>query len=150
MKKSNKFFRTKLFLLKAENSILIASHIKNYPKIPPEKEYWNYWAITISYYAMLYAAKAAIQNKGYEVKTHKEAQEALKLLLTTDLEKEDLELLEQSHKIFEDEYLKYFENAKEESYNARYSPKKTYTERQLEEIFENAREFVGKISLILE
>lgn len=62
----------------------------------------------------------------------------------------DLEILNQSYKIFEDEYVKYFEDAKAESHIARYSAIKTYTERRLEEIFENARKFVAKISLIIQ
>ena len=66
------------------------------------------------------------------------------------IEKEDLEILNQSYKIFEDEYVKYFEDAKRESHIARYSAIKTYTERRLNEIFENARKFVGKAAIILE
>jgi uncharacterized protein (UPF0332 family) len=99
---------------------------------------------------MLYAAKAAILSKGYEAKDHDAAQIALGHLLVPDeIEKEDLELLSQSYKIFEDEYVKYFEDAKTESYIARYSAIKTYTERRLNEIYDNAIKFVGKISLIL-
>ena len=99
---------------------------------------------------MLYAAKAAILNKGYEAKTHEAAQIALgHLLIPTQIEKEDLELLEQAHKIFEDEYVKYFEDARKESHTARYTAIKTYSERQLEEIYENARKFIEKIINIL-
>jgi len=117
----------------------------------PKKLFWNYWAITISYYSMLYAAKAAILSKGYEVHGHDAAQIALGYLLVPDeIEKEDLELLNQSYKIFEDEYVKYFEDAKTESYTARYAAIKSYTQRRLDEIFENARKFIAKISLILE
>ncbi len=72
------------------------------------------------------------------------------MLVPDELEKEDLEILNQAHKIFEDEYIHYFEDAKKESYIARYSAIKTYTERRLEEIFNNATEFVAKISLMLE
>ena len=60
-----------------------------------------------------------------------------------------MEILNQSYKIFEDEYVKYFEDAKTESYIARYSAIKTYSERRLNEIYENARKFVAKTSLIL-
>jgi len=120
-------------------------------KDQPPKPHWNYWAITISYYSMLYSAKAAILSKGYEVDDHDAVQIALGHLLVPDaLEKEDLEILNQSHKIFEDEYVHYFEDAKKESHIARYSAIKTYTERRLDEIFNNATEFVGKISLMLE
>jgi uncharacterized protein (UPF0332 family) len=100
---------------------------------------------------MLYAAKAAILSKGYEVNDHDAAQIALGHLLVPDeIEKEDLELLSQSYKIFEDEYVKYFEDAKTESYIARYSAIRTYTERRLEEIFGNATKFIAKISLVLQ
>ena len=52
--------------------------------------------------------------------------------------------------MFEDEYVKYFEEAKRESHIARYSAIQTYTERRLQEMFENARKFVSKVSLIIE
>jgi len=152
IKKSSDLFKVRLFLKKAENSLQIAEHNKKYnpSKDEPEKLYWNYWAITISYYSMLYAAKAAIHSKGYSVSDHDAAQIALGHLLVPDqMEKEDLEILNQSYKIFEDEYVKYFEDAKKESHIARYSAIKTYTERRLDEIFDNATKFVGKISLIL-
>jgi len=57
IRKSTAFFKIKLFIKKAENSLLIAKHTKeiNPQKGQPEKLYWNYWAITISYYSMLYA-----------------------------------------------------------------------------------------------
>ncbi|MBI4150884.1 HEPN domain-containing protein [Candidatus Woesearchaeota archaeon] len=113
--------------------------------------HWNYWAITISCYSMLYAAKAAILAKGYDTKDHHSAQIAIgHLLVPDDIEQEDLKLLEQAHKIFEDEYVKYFEDAKNESHIARYSAIKTYTERRLEEIFTNAQKFVAKIKLLLQ
>ena len=150
--KSVQSFKIKLFLEKAENSILIAKHNKELKpnKDQPKRIFWDYWAITISYYSMLYAAKAAILSKGYEVKDHDAAQIALGHLLVPDeIEKEDLEILSQSYKIFEDEYVKYFEDAKTESYVARYSAIKAYTERRLNEIYDNAVKFVGKISLIL-
>ncbi len=153
IKKSQERFKIKLFLDKAENSLLIARHMKDIKptKDLPPKLYWNYWAITVSYYSMLYAAKAAILLHGYEVYDHDAAQIAVgHLLVPNALEKEDLEILNQSHRIFEEEYLHYFEDAKTESYIARYSAIKTYTERRLEEVFENATKFVAKIALIAE
>ena len=137
--KSVQSFKIKLFLEKAENSILIAKHNKELKpnKDQPKRIFWDYWAITISYYSMLYAAKAAILSKGYEVKDHDAAQIALGHLLVPDeIEKEDLEILSQSYKIFEDEYVKYFEDAKTESYIARYSAIKAYTERRLNDIYD--------------
>ena len=152
IKESQDFFKIKLFLQKAENSLLIAEFHKN---IQPNKDqapklYWDYWAITIAYYSMLYAAKAAIISKGYEVSDHDAAQIALGYLLVPDkMEREDLELLNKAYKIFEDEYVHYFEDAKTESHIARYSAIHTYTRRRVEEIFENATKFVAKIGLIL-
>lgn len=153
IKKSNEIFRIKLFLKKGENSLLIAKFHKDIQptKDQPDKMYWNYWAIAIAYYSMLYAAKAAILTKGYETKDHKSAQIALGHLLVPDqIEKEDLELLQQSHKIFEDEYVKYFEDARKEAHTARYTAIKTYTEKRLKEIYDNAQKFVAKIALILQ
>jgi uncharacterized protein (UPF0332 family) len=135
---------------KAESSFMIAKFHENPPK-EPDKIYWYYWAITIAYYSMLYSAKAAILSKGYEVKTHEAAEIALgTLLIPSELEKEDLELLDQAHKIFEDEYVKYFHDARNESSVARYKARPSYTERQLKKILEDARLFISKISLILE
>lgn len=153
IKRSQDFFKIKLFLQKAENSLLIAKFHKD---VKPNKDqapklYWDYWAITIAYYSMLYAAKAAIVSKGYEVSDHDAAQIALGHLLVPDaIEKEDLEILNQAYKIFEDEYVHYFEDAKAESHIARYSAIHTYTKRRVEEIFENATQFVAKIGLILQ
>lgn len=152
IRRSSETFKIRLFLKKSESSLQIAAHVKKYrpSKDEPEKLYWNYWAITISYYSMLYAAKAAIHSKGYTVSDHDAAQIAIGHLLVPDqIEKEDLDILNQSYKIFEDEYVKYFEDAKKESHIARYSAIKTYTERRLDEIFDNATKFVAKISLML-
>lgn len=152
IRKSRESFKIKLFLTKGENSLLIAKHVKEIQPTEdqPPKLHWDYWAITISYYSMLYAAKAAILSKGYEVKDHDAAQIALGHLLVPDkLEREDLEILNQSQKIFEDEYIYYFEEAKKESHIARYSAIKTYSERRLQEIFDYATKFVAKIGLIL-
>lgn len=152
IERSTQSFKIKLFLDKAENSLLIAKHNKEIkPKnSQPKRLYWDYWVITISYYSMLYAAKAAILSKGYEVHSHDAAQAALAFLLVPDeLERKDLEALQQSYKIFEDEYLTYFEDAKIESHRARYAAIRAYSERRMNEIFDNAVDFVGKISLIL-
>ena len=153
IKKSSQSFKIKLFLEKAENSLLVAKHIKDIEPTEdqPKKLFWDYWAITISYYSMLYAAKAAILSKGYEVSDHDATQIALGHLLVPDaIEKEDLEILNQAYKIFEDEYVHYFEDAKKESKIARYSAIKTYTKRRLDEIFDNATDFIAKIGLVLQ
>ncbi|MCK4589566.1 MAG: HEPN domain-containing protein [Nanoarchaeota archaeon] len=153
IKKSSQSFKIKLFLEKAENSLLIAKHTKELQptKDQPKKLFWDYWAITISYYSILYAAKAAILSQGYEVSDHDATQIALgHLLIPDEIEKEDLEILNQAYKIFEDEYVHYFEDAKKESHIARYSAIKTYTKRRLDEIFNNATDFVAKIGFILQ
>jgi uncharacterized protein (UPF0332 family) len=149
---SNQTFKINLFMQKAKNSLLIAKHLKEFsPSIHDAKKgYFDSWAIVISYYSMLYSAKAAILSKGYEVKTHDAAQIALgNLLVPSSLEKEDLEILDMSYKIFEDQYVKYFEDAKKESHTARYSTIQSYTSKRLTEIFENASRFIGKIELFM-
>lgn len=91
--KSSNSFKIRHFLEKADSSLLIAKHHKEIKPTDdePVKFHWNYWAITISYYAMLYSAKAAILSKGYEVKDHMAAQIALGYLLVPgQIEKEDL------------------------------------------------------------
>jgi uncharacterized protein (UPF0332 family) len=151
--KSNELFKIKFFVERAENSLLIAEFHKNIvPEVGQAKKlHWSYWSITISYYSMLYAAKAAILSKGYEVHGHDAAQVALgHLLVPSVLEKEDLELLNESYRIFEEEYIHFFEDAKKESFHARYRARKSYTDRRLEEIFEKANNFVTKIKVILE
>lgn len=153
VKVSSQFFKIKLFLEKSENSLLIAKHTKEIEPTEdqPKKLFWDYWAITISYYSMLYAAKAAILSKGYEASDHDAVQIALgHLLIPDEIEKEDLEILNQAYKIFEDEYVHYFEDAKKESKIARYSAIKTYTKRRLDEIFNNATDFVAKIGFVLQ
>ncbi len=79
IKESQQTFKIKLFLQKAENSLQIAKHMKdlNPTDDQPKRLYWDYWTITISYYSMLYAAKAAVLSKGYEVSGHDAAQIAL-------------------------------------------------------------------------
>jgi len=100
---------------------------------------------------MLYLAKAAILTKGYETDDHYATQTALAyLLVPSEIEKEDLELLEQAHKIFEDDYIEYFADARKESSVSRYSATKVYNERRIKEIFENARKFIAKLRVILE
>ena len=65
IKKSTEVFKISLFLQKAENSLLVAKFVKDIKptKDQPKKLHWDYWAITISYYSMLYAAKAAFYLK---------------------------------------------------------------------------------------
>jgi len=145
-------FKIKQFLKKAENSLAIAHFHKTiHPDdAQPEKMYWTYWAITISYYAILYATKALLLTKGYEVKTHYAAQIALgHVCIPSPIEKEDLALLDQAQKIFEEEYITYFQDARVESNTARYTALKSYSERRVEEIYENARKFILKIKTIL-
>jgi len=147
---SGESFKIKLFMDKGTCSLAIASHHKDMKTNQHEKLHWDYWAVITSYYSMLYAAKAAILKKGYEVKDHMSAQIAIGYLLVPDeMEKGDLELLGHSYKIFEAEYVEYFEDARTESYNARYAAVRKYSERRLTEIFGNAQKFVSKIDLVL-
>ncbi|MBI2651040.1 hypothetical protein HYX01_01070 [Candidatus Woesearchaeota archaeon] len=55
IKKSQQSFKIRLFLEKAENSLLIAKHTKEIQpsKDQPKKLFWDYWAITISYYSTM-------------------------------------------------------------------------------------------------
>ncbi|PIN69076.1 hypothetical protein COV93_06855, partial [Candidatus Woesearchaeota archaeon CG11_big_fil_rev_8_21_14_0_20_43_8] len=149
--RSNASFKVKQFIDKAENSLLIARHHKDIMpnKDQPIKLHWNYWAITISYYSILYAAKAAILTRGFEVKDHMAAQIALgHLLIPNQLEVEYLNIMDEAYKIFTDEYVKYFEDARKDSHIARYSASRSYTEKRVDEIFSNARRFIQKIRLV--
>jgi len=146
IRKSGDTFKIKRFIKKGTDSFELANYIKS-----SNQNAKDYWTITICYYSMLYMAKAAILKKGYETDDHYSTQIALgHLLVPNEIEKEDLELLEQTHKIFEDDYVEYFEDARKESSVSRYSPTKVYTERRVKEVFENARKFVAKLRGILE
>ena len=146
IKKSNSQFKTNRFINKGTDSFELANFIKI-----SEQNAKDYWTITICYYSMLYLAKAAILTKGYETDDHYATQIALgHLLVPGEIETEDLELLEQTHKIFENDYIEYFEDARKESSISRYSATKVYNERRVKEVFENARKFISKVRVILE
>ncbi len=146
IKESNASFKIGKFAKKGRDSFDLARFIKN-----SKEKAKDYWTITICYYAMLYAAKAAILSKGYETGDHYSTQIALGHLLVPDeIEKEDLELLDQAYKIFEDDYVEYFDDARKESSVSRYNPTKVYNERRVSEVYENAKKFIGKISEILD
>ena len=146
IRKSSDTFKIKRFIKKGTDSFELANYIN-----ASEQSAKDYWIINICYYSMLYLAKASILKKGYETDDHYSTQIALGYLLVPDeIEKEDLELLEQTHKIFEDDYIEYFEDARKESSISRYSATKVYTERRVKEVFENARKFIAKLRIILE
>ena len=146
IRKSGDTFKIKRFIKKGMDSFQLANYIND-----SEQSAKDYWVITICYYSMLYLAKAAILKKGYETDDHLATQIALGHLLVPDeIEKEDLELLERTHKIFEDDYVEYFEDARKESSVSRYSATKVYAERRVKEVFENARKFIAKLRVILE
>ena len=69
--------------------------------------------------------------------------------LTNELEIEDLELLNQSYKILEDEYIAYFEEARKESKTARYAAIKSYERQRVQSIYNNAKKFIAKLSLMI-
>jgi len=146
IKKSNASFKINKFAKKGSDSLELANFINN-----SKQNAKDYWTITVSYYSMLYSAKAAIMTKGYETDDHYATQIALgHLLVPNEIEKEDLKLLEQAYKIFEDDYVEFFNDARKESSVSRYSATKVYTEKRVNEILENAKKFISKISLILE
>ncbi len=146
IKKSSDTFKINKFIKKGTDSLELADSIRNSKQAAKD-----YWTIIICYYSMLYLAKAAILTKGHETDDHYATQIALGHLLVPDkIEKEDLELLEQAHKIFEDDYIEYFHDARKESSVGRYSATKVYTERRVNEIFENARKFNSKLRVLLE
>lgn len=146
IKRSDASFKIRRFIKKGVDSFELANFISKSNLAAKD-----YWTITICYYSMLYLAKAAILTKRYETDDHYATQIALGHLLIPDkLEKEDLELLDQAYKIFEDEYIDYFEEVRKESATSRYSPTKAYTQRRVNEIIEISRRFIEKISIILE
>ena len=145
IKKSNASFKINKFINKGISSFELVNYIKNSNQAAKD-----YWTIIICYYSMLYLAKAAILTKGYETDDHYATQIALGYFMVPDeIERKDLELLEQSYKIFEDDYVDYFEDARKESSVSRYSATKIYNERRVKEIFENARKFISKLRVIL-
>jgi uncharacterized protein (UPF0332 family) len=112
--------------------------------------FWFQWSIGISYYSILYSAKALILSKGYEVKTHEAARVALVRLCVSDVfDREYLEIIDEAYKIFENEYVAYFSEALKESRVARYKSFAAYDERQAKDIFGKAQKFVSKVISIL-
>src|SRR3989338_2326609 len=145
IRKSTETFKINKFIKKGTDSFELVNFIKN-----SNQNAKDYWTITICYYSMLYMAKAAILTKGFETDDHYSTQIALGSLMVPDeIEKEDLELLNQAYKVFEEDYIAYFEDARKESSTSRYSATKIYTERRVDEIFENARKFIAKLKVIL-
>jgi uncharacterized protein (UPF0332 family) len=146
IKESSANFKISKFIKKGTESFELAKFIKQ-----SDENAKDYWTITICYYSMLYLAKAAILSKGYETDDHYATQIALgHLLIPSELEKEDLDLLEQTHKIFENDYIEYFQDARKESSVSRYSATKKYSERRVEEVLENTRKFIAKLLIILQ
>src|SRR3989339_943794 len=141
IRESNDTFKIKKFLIKSQDSFKLVNYIKK-----SQEEAKNYWIITICYYIMLYAAKAAILSKGYETDDHYATQIALGyLLVPNEMQAEDLALLNQAYKIFNEEYIDYFEDARKESRTSRYSATKVYAERRVEEIYSKSQQFLIKI-----
>jgi uncharacterized protein (UPF0332 family) len=146
IRRSDATFKINKFIKKGTDSLELANFIKN-----SKQDARDYWTITICYYSMLYLAKAAVLTEGYETDDHYATQIALgHLSVPNDIEKEDLELLEQTYKIFENDYIVYFEDARKESSISRYSATKVYTERRVKEVFENSRNFISKLRVVLE
>jgi len=70
-------------------------------------------------------------------------------VITDKLEAEDLEVLNQSYKTLEDEYIAYFEEARKESRTAKYAAIKSYDRKRVEAIYNNAKKFIAKLSLLI-
>jgi len=159
IKESSAGFKIGLYQKKGEKSFMIASFLLKAARDKklrdsvnlPDELFLNYWVITVSYYSMLYLAKSLILTKGYETDDHFSTQVALGNLfvVTDELEREDLELLDQSYKIFEEEYVSYFEEARKESRIARYSAVKSYEKERVEIIYNNAKNFIAKLGLMV-
>jgi len=148
--KSNAIFKIKQFMRKAESSLLISKHNLEVPLKEPEGIFWYQWSIIISYYSILYSAKALILSKGYEIKTHDAARCALmELCVSNEIEVEYFNIFDQAHRIFENEYVSYFSKALKESKDARYVSYKGYDEREANYIFNLAKKFVSKVISIL-
>lgn len=146
IEESNNTFKIPKYLQKSIESIKIAHFLKT-----SNQQGKNNWTITISYYSMLYIAKAAILHKGYETDDHYATQIALgHLYIPSKIEQEDLELLNQAHKLFKEDYIDHFQDARKESNNSRYNPAKKYTQRRTEEIIDKAKTFINKLRTILE
>ena len=145
IRKSTDTFKINKFIQKGNDSLDLARSIKD-----SKAKAKYYWTITICYYAMLYAAKAAVLSKGFETDDHYSTQIALGHLFVPErIEKEDLELLDQAYKIFEVDYVEYFDDARKESSVSRYNPTKVYNERRVTEIYDKAKKFIAKINNIL-
>lgn len=152
-------FKINLYQKKGENSFRIAAFLLRAAKDKklrevnnlPDELFLNYWIITICYYSMLYLAKALILTKGYETDDHFSTQVALGALfvVTNELEIKDLEILDQSYRILESEYVAYFEEARKESKAARYAAIKSYEEQRVKTIYSNAKAFIAKLGLII-
>lgn len=146
IRESQDTFKIKKFIQKAKDSFALANFVYK-----SEEKAKDYWAITIFYYSMLYIAKAAILANGYETDDHYATQIALgHLLVPTKLEAEDLELLNQTHRIFEDEYIEFFADARIESSTSKYSATKVYQSRRVKEILDNTNQFLVKLLDVLQ
>lgn len=146
IRKSKDIFKIRRFISKGNDSLMIAKLIKDSDRSSKES-----WTITVCYYSMLYLAKAAILERGYETDDHYATQIALgHLLVPGKIEAEDLRTLEQTHRIFEEDYVEYFDDARRESSLSRYSPTKVYSERRANEVFGNATGFIAKLSTIID
>ncbi len=160
IRESDQFFKIQLYREKGLESFRISSFLLSMTKNTPLRDkldlpnprFLNYWIIIISYYSMLYLAKALIFTKGYETDDHLSTEVALaKLFIITDeLEKEDLEILNQSYKILEDEYIIYFQEARKEARDSRYHTLKSYETEKVNTIHNHAKQFIAKLNLILE
>lgn len=110
------------------------------------------WAIAVYYYAMYHAALSALAKKGYESDDHKATRYALARLyvIKDELEKEYLDIFDQSKKILEEEYIVTLDDARKKDRVARYSAAPEYEESQAEAIQKDAVKFVNRLAEIIE
>ena len=146
IKKSNAKFKIEKYKEKALQNFELVNYI-----LKSNQSAKDYWSITISYYSMLYLAKAIILTKNYETDDHYSTQIALAhLFLKKNLDEKDINAFQKAHETFENEYIDYFHDARKESNVSRYSTTKSYNERRVKEITHNTRKFLNKLLIILE
>ena len=123
-----------------------ASHNLNFIKDNLKLNYLD-WAITGCYYAAYHAALALILTKGYYSKNHLATLHILiKEFYKKNLAREDLELLA---KFLDYQDVLFYVESKNKRENATYSTKRTFDEKEVEQLRIKAVLFVNKVEQIL-
>lgn len=140
-------------LLVAKILLDISSNKENKKQLLLPNDFQCYsWSIAISYYAMYHAALSALAKESYESDDHKATKYALAKLyvIKDELEKEYLEIFDQSKKILEEEYIVTLDDARKKDRTARYSAAPEYEKSQAEAIQKDAVKFVNRLAEIIE